>query len=135
MSNKTRHTLKNKLPAKKKLSGVISKTKGQAAEEPENADQAAEEPEVSAGKVVHHFTLLVLSKSDESFSVRYYESLKTPKAAAKDFAQKLLRNFFGMVEDVPERCNKSFQSNVECAFHVMHHMEDEMRRMLGPEQR
>ena len=36
-----------------------------------------------------------------------------------------------MVEDVPERCNKSFQSNVECAFHVMHRMEDEMRHMLG----
>ena len=81
----------------------------------------------SPGKSIHHFTLLVLSKSDESFSVRYYDSLKTPKAAAKDLAQKLLRNFFGMVEDVPERCNKSFPKNVDCAFHAMHHLEDEMR--------
>ena len=85
----------------------------------------------SPGKQIHHFTLLVLSKSDESFSVRYYDSLKTAKAGARDRAQELLRNLFGMVEDVPERCNKSFQLNVECAFHVMHHMEDEMRHMLG----
>ena len=30
----------------------------------------------SASKGIHHFTLLVLSKSDESFSVRYYDSLR-----------------------------------------------------------
>lgn len=66
-------------------------------------------PVWSGGKAVNHYTLLVLSRSEEGWEVRYYETLSQAKAAAVENAKAILKDFFELPLELPERCNKTRQ--------------------------